>query len=268
MSTLTDEEYQALLEPLAEELTKMARWVAETGQRLLILFEGRDTAGKGGTIHAIARALSPRQCKVISFAPPTERERGQWYFQRYVEHLPARGEIALYDRSWYSRAGVERVMGFCSEAEAREFLAAVPHFERQLVEDGILLFKYWLCCDQALQEERFAKRLHNPLKRWKLSDIDVASRSRYGDYTRAREDMLSATHSRHAPWILVDYNDQHLGRLTLLRHLLDRLPETELPNQDIDWPPLPTPPLEESYSVIRPIPNFPLEPERLASRDE
>ncbi len=148
MSRLSDEAYQALLEPMQRELAMMARWVAETGQRVVVIFEGRDTAGKGGTIHAIARALSPRQCKVVSFAPPTEREQGQWYFQRYAEHLPAKGEIALFDRSWYSRAGVERVMGFCTQAEAKAFLAAVPHFERQLVEDGIFLFKYWLCCDR------------------------------------------------------------------------------------------------------------------------
>jgi polyphosphate kinase 2 len=258
MSNLSDDDYEALLEPMAQELTMMARWVAETQQRLVVIFEGRDTAGKGGTIHAIARALSPRQCKVVSFAPPNERERGQWYFQRYIPHLPTRGEIALFDRSWYSRAGVERVMGFCEEEEAKTFLCSVPHFERQLVDDGILLFKYWLCCDQERQEERFARRLHNPLKRWKLSDVDVASRHRYADYTRAREDMLAVTHTRHAPWTLVDYNDQHLGRLTLLRHLLDRLPETELPVGDIDWPTLEGAPLKEEFGVLHPIPAFPV----------
>ncbi len=257
MSGLTDDAYLALLEPMQRELAMMARWVAETGQRVVVIFEGRDTAGKGGTIHAIARALSPRQCKVVSFAPPTEREEGQWYFQRYVEHLPAKGEIALFDRSWYSRAGVERVMGFCTQGEAKAFLAAVPHFERQLVEDGIFLFKYWLCCDQDKQEERFQRRLHNPLKRWKLSDMDVASRPYYAAYTQTREDMLAATHTRHAPWTLIDYNDQHLGRLTLLRHLLDRLPETELPQADIEWPPLEGPPLQEKYGVLRPAPDFP-----------
>jgi polyphosphate kinase len=258
MSKLSDEEYEALLEPLARELTKMARWVAETRQRLVIIFEGRDTAGKGGTIHAITKVLSPRQCRVVSLTAPAERERDQWYFQRYVQHLPAKGEIALFDRSWYNRAGVERVLGFCTEAEAKDFLQAVPHFERQLFEDGILLFKYWLCCDQEQQEERFAERLNNPFKRWKLSDVDIASRAKYAEYTRAREEMLAGTHTRHAPWTLVDFNDQKLGRLTLLRHLLDHLPETELPVGDIDWPPLGAPPLKESYSVLQPLARFPL----------
>ena len=258
MSELSDEDYQALLAPMTRELAMMARWVAETGQRVVVIFEGRDTAGKGGTIHAIARNLSPRQCKVVSFAAPTEQEKGQWYFQRYVAHLPARGEIALFDRSWYSRAGVERVMGFCTEEEARIFLREAPEFERHLVHDGILLFKYWLTCDQERQEERFARRLHNPLKRWKLSDMDVASRTLYDAYTAAREEMLEATHTRHAPWTLVDFNDQHLGRLTLLRHLLDRLPETELPASDIDWPALACEPLRERFSVLYPVPAYPL----------
>ena len=256
---LSDEEYQALLEPMSEELASMARWVSETGQRLVVLFEGRDTAGKGGSIDMIARVLNPRQCRVAALPSPTEREQAEWYFQRYIPYLPAKGEITLFDRSWYNRAGVERVMGFCSEDQADAFLEAVPQFERQLVDDGVLLFKYWLCCNQAAQERRFRKRATNPLKRWKLSPVDVAARARYADYTEARERMLRATHTTHAPWTLVDFNNQAQGRLTLLRDLLDRIPDTDLALGEIPWPPLGHDPLKERYGVIEPIPQFPIE---------
>ena len=250
---LNFEDYEALLKPLTKELSAMARWVSETGQRIVVLFEGRDTAGKGGSIDMIARVLNPRQCHVVALSSPSERERGQWYFQRYIPHMPARGEIVLFDRSWYNRAGVERVMGFCTEDEAEAFLRAVPDFERHLVDDGIWLFKYWLCCDQEKQEERFAKRLNNPLKRWKLSPIDLAARGKYDEYTRARERMLEATHTQFAPWTLIDFNDQALGRLTLLRDMLDRVPDTELPLEEIDWPEMPQPPAKESFGVLRPL---------------
>ncbi len=249
-------EYEALLAPLNREMTEMARWVAETGQRLLILFEGRDTAGKGGAIFTFSRTLNPRQCRVVALSSPSERERGQWYFQRYVEHLPAMGEIVLFDRSWYNRAGVERVMGFCTETEAQDFLRSVPSFEKQLVDNGITIFKYWLACDQEKQEERFAERRNNPSKRWKLSPIDVASRTQYEAYTAAREDMLRATHTEHAPWTIIDSNDQAVGRLTLLRDLLDRLPDTTLPLPKIDWPVLPGPPGKERYDVLQPLPAY------------
>ena len=255
---LSIEEYLKLLEPMSEELASMARWVAETGQRLVVLFEGRDTAGKGGSIDMIARILNPRQCRVAALPSPTGRETSQWYFQRYIPYLPAKGEITLFDRSWYNRAGVERVMGFCSEAEAEAFLRAVPDFEEQLADDGILLFKYWLCCDQERQEERFHKRLTSPLKRWKLSPVDIAAREKYDDYTQARERMLAATHTPHAPWTLVDFNDQALGRLTLLRNLLDRIPDTDLPLSEVPWPPLEQAPHKERYGVIEPIPDFPI----------
>ncbi len=258
MGELSTAEYEALVKPLEVEMTEMARWVAETGQRLLILFEGRDTAGKGGAISAFSRVLNPRQCRVVALNTPSERERGQWYFQRYVEHLPARGEIVLFDRSWYNRAGVERVMGFCTETEVRDFLAAVPEFEKQLVDHGITLVKYWLACDQARQEERFAERRNNPTKRWKLSPIDVEARSRYDRYTDAREDMLRATHTPHAPWTIVDFNDQAVGRLTLLRDLFDRLPDTTLPLPDVSWPRLPGPPAVERYGVLRPLRSYPI----------
>ena len=256
MGELNDEDYEKQLRPLTRELGAMARWVAETRQRLVVLFEGRDTAGKGGSIDMIARVLNPRQCHVVALSSPNERERDQWYFQRYALHLPPKGEIALFDRSWYNRAGVEPVMGYCSQAETDAFLTAVPEFERHLVDDGILLYKYWLCCDQEKQEERFENRRRNPLKRWKLSPIDVAARGKYEAYTDAREKMLAATHTEFAPWTLVDFNDQALGRLTLLRDLLDRIPDTELPLKEIDWPPLPGPPGEERFGVLEPIPNY------------
>lgn len=250
------EDYQAALRPLLKELSGAARWIAETKQRVVVLFEGRDTAGKGGSIFMFATTLNPRQCHVVALPAPTERERGQWYFQRYTEHLPGRGEITLFDRSWYNRAGVERVMGYCTEDQAEAFLRAVPSFERHLVDDGILLFKYWLCCDQEAQEARFAARLNNPIRRWKLSPVDVASRSRYDAYTEARERMLEATHTEWAPWTLIDFNDQAQGRLTLLRDLLDRLPDTELPYPDMEWPDLPDGPGRERYRILRPIEHF------------
>jgi polyphosphate kinase 2 len=223
---------------------------------MVIVFEGRDTAGKGGSIDMFARVLNPRQCRVVALPSPSEREKTQWYFQRYVEHFPAEGEIVLFDRSWYNRGGVEKVMGFCTPEETEAFLRAVPEFERQFVDDGILFFKYWLCCDQAVQEERFQNRLKNPMKRWKLSPIDIEARKHYDDYTDAREEMLRATHTDFAPWTLVDFNDQPLGRLTLLRDLLDRVPDTELPLDDIAWPELPHEPLKERFGVLEPIPSF------------
>ncbi|MDQ8757839.1 polyphosphate kinase 2 [Sphingosinicella sp. LHD-64] len=258
MGKLKRKEYEALLAPMKEELIEMAHWVDETRQRVVILFEGRDTAGKGGAIQAIAGTLNPRQCHVVALAKPTEREATQWYFQRYVAHLPAKGEVTLFDRSWYNRAGVERVMGFCSEEQAVAFLDTAPAFEKQLVDDGILLFKYWLCCDQERQEERFAERLNDPLKSWKLSPIDLEARQKYGDYTRAREEMLAATHSDVAPWTLIDFNDQKLGRLTLIRDLLDRLPELKLPAAKVSFPALKGKPLKEKFGVVKPIPEFPV----------
>lgn len=235
---LSKKDYEALLEPLQIELNGMARWLAHEGKRLVVIFEGRDTAGKGGAINAIADTLSPRQCHVIALSKPSEDERGQWYFQRYVPHLPAAGQMTLFDRSWYNRAGVETVMGFCTPEETQRFLEQAPVFEKLLVDDGILLFKYWLTVDQDKQEERFADRLEDPLKRWKLSPIDLVAREKYEDYGLARDRMLEQTHTGHAPWTLVDFNDQRLGRLTLIRHLLDHLPDTHVPAQRMDFPPL------------------------------
>jgi polyphosphate kinase 2 len=252
-SVLRFKEYEELLEPLTKELSDAARWISETGQRLIVIFEGRDTAGKGGSIDMIARNLNPRQCRVAALPAPSQRVSGQWYFQRYAMHVPSKGGITLFVRCWYNRAGVERVMGYCSPQETEAFLQAVPEFERHLVEDGFLLYKYWLCCDQEQQEERFQNRLTNPRRRWKLSPIDVESRTRYQAYTEARERMLASTHTAWAPWTLVDFNDQHVGRLTLLRDLLDRLPDTQLPYPDIPWPPLNHEPLKEQFGVLKPI---------------
>ena len=266
MTKLKRKRYEELLEPLEEELVSMSRWAAETGQRILVLFEGRDTAGKGGVINAIADRLNPRQCHVVALSKPSEDERKQWYFQRYAAHLPGAGEITLFDRSWYNRAGVEKVMGYANARQVETFLRAVPEFERDLVEDGILLFKYWLCCDQDRQEARFENRLKNPLKRWKLSPIDFKARLHYDDYTRAREEMLKVTHTEFAPWTLVEFDDQQVGRLTLLRDFLDRVPDIKLPLPEVDWPPLPQEPSKETYSVLQPIEPFAL-PEDIAKRD-
>ncbi|MEI7447557.1 MAG: polyphosphate kinase 2 [Burkholderiales bacterium] len=244
---LSRKDYEARLEPLEVELNRLARWVQATGQRLLVIFEGRDTAGKGGAISAISATLNPRQCHVVALAKPTEAERTQWYFQRYVAHLPAAGQIVLFDRSWYNRAGVERVMGWCTDAEYARFLEQAPRLEKMLVDDGILLVKYWLTVDQAQQEKRFRERLDDPLKRWKLSPIDLKSREKYAEYTDARDAMLEATHTKHAPWTLVDFNDQRRGRLTLIRDLLDRIPDTEVPPESIEFPPLPGEPLAERF---------------------
>ncbi|WP_369026309.1 polyphosphate kinase 2 [Qipengyuania sp. RANM35] len=251
------EEYEAAMEPMQAELVGMARWAKATGQRVLVIFEGRDTAGKGGAIGAVRESLNPRQCRTVALSKPTEAEQGQWYFQRYVEHLPTAGEIVLFDRSWYNRAGVEKVMGYARPEQIDAFLEQVPVFEKLLVDDGILLFKYWLATDQAEQEERLRERLEDPMKRWKLSPVDLAARDKYDAYTEAREAMFAATHTAQAPWTVVDFNDQKLGRLTLVRDLLDRLPDTKVDPQEIEFGPLGREPAVETYGVLRPIQSYP-----------
>jgi len=249
-------EYQERLEQLQLKLANLARWLQHTGKRLAVAIEGRDTAGKGGVIAAIGERLNPRQCRVVALSKPSERESTQWYFQRYVPHLPAAGEIVLFDRSWYNRAGVEPIMGFCTPEQTSAFLEQAPRFERLLVDDGILLFKYWLTVDQAEQEQRFAERLNDPLKRWKLSPIDLRAREHYADYGRARDRMLKATHNKHAPWTLVDFNDQRRGRLTLIGNLLSRVPELKVPVEPLEWPRLRGKPLRETFSgPVKPIPS-------------
>ncbi|MBL8201278.1 MAG: polyphosphate kinase 2 [Chromatiales bacterium] len=251
---LKSKDYAELLEPLQLELNNLMHWLRHTGKRMVVLFEGRDTAGKGGVINAIAETLNPRQVRIVALAKPTERERTQWYFQRYVRHLPSAGELVLFDRSWYNRAGVERVMGFCTDAEYRKFLKEVPRFEQQLIDEGILLYKYWLAVDQKQQERRFAERAADPLKAWKLSPIDLEARKKYVEYGRARDRMLAATHSRHAPWTIVEFNDQKRGRLNLIRHLLDEVPDTKVPVNRVVLPRLRGKPAKERYSgPVRPI---------------
>lgn len=245
--------YEEHLEPLQIELNNLARWLQHTKRRMVVLLEGRDTAGKGGAISAITERLNPRQVHVVALAKPSDRERSQWYFQRYVAHLPAAGELTLFDRSWYNRAGVERVMGFCTDAEYRHFLKQAPIFERQLVDDGVILLKYWLAVDQAEQEERFAERAADPLKRWKLSPIDVDARQHYAAYGKARDAMFKATHTKYAPWFVVNFNDQREGRLALIRHMLDRVPDTRMPAAPLTLPPLGHPPARERHRVLKPI---------------
>ena len=246
---LGKDDYDERLAPLQLELNDLARWLMFTGKRLMVVIEGRDTAGKGGVIAAIADTLNPRQCRTVALSKPSDREQTQWYFQRYVPHLPAAGEMVLFDRSWYNRAGVERVMGFCTEDQTKDFLKQAPAFEKMLVDDGILLFKYWLTVDQAQQEERFAERLADPLKRWKLSPIDVKAREKYAEYGQARDVMLEATHTKTAPWTLVDFNDQRVGRLTMIRHLLDQIPDRKVKETLIEFPPLGHAPLREHFGT-------------------
>lgn len=259
MEKLNRKQYEELLEPLEEELVAMARWARTTGTRICVIFEGRDTAGKGGAIRAVSGRLNPRQCRTVALSKPSEDEQTQWYFQRYVNHLPHAGEIVLFDRSWYNRAGVEKVMGFADDAQVEAFLKQAPVFEKQLVYDGILLFKYWLTTDQVNQEERLRERLEDPLKRWKLSPIDLAARDKYDAYTQAREAMLQATHTEWAPWTLVDFNDQKLGRLTLVRDLLNRLPDTHIDPPPLEFPELGREPQRESYSMLDPIADYPVD---------
>jgi polyphosphate kinase 2 len=252
-------DYEDALDPLTLELVSMARWVKASGARVVVVFEGRDTAGKGGAIGAVRDKLNPRQCRTVALSKPSEQELTQWYFQRYVAHLPHAGEIVLFDRSWYNRAGVEKVMNYTRPDQVEAFLEQVPVFEKLMVDDGILLFKYWLATDQEKQEERLRERLDDPLKRWKLSPIDLAAREKYDDYTAAREAMLAATHTAHAPWTIVDFNDQRRGRLTLIRDLLSRVPDTHEEPAAIDFPDLGHEPAKETYGALRPITDYPVD---------
>lgn len=221
---------------LQHELVRLQDWVQERKLRVVVLFEGRDSAGKGGVIKRITQRLNPRVCRVAALPAPSERERTQWYFQRYVSHLPAGGEIVLFDRSWYNRAGVERVMGFCTEAEVEEFFRSVPEFERMLVRSGIVLLKYWFSITDAEQEFRFQMRIRDPLKQWKLSPMDVESRRRWEDYTRAKEDMLARTHIPEAPWRVVEAVDKRRARLNCISHLLGQIPYGSVEHPPVHLP--------------------------------
>jgi polyphosphate kinase 2 len=237
------------LAELQVELNRIAHWVQKNGKRVVVLVEGRDTAGKGGVIAAIKAHMNSRSCRTVALGKPTDAESSQWYFQRYLSHLPAAGEFVFFDRSWYNRAGVEKVMGFCTPEQTQAFLKQVPVLEKLLVDDGILLFKYWLTVDQEEQEERFRERLDDPLKQWKLSPVDVLSRAKYDDYTAAREVMLKATHTKHAPWTLVDFNSQKLGRLSLIRHFIENFPGDSIKVETPEWKPLKAKPRKEQYRV-------------------
>lgn len=245
MKKLKRKHYDEAIAELQAELIELQRWIIASGQRVVVVFEGRDAAGKGGVIKAIEAPLNNRHVRTVALSKPTEGERGQWYFQRYVERFPGAGELVLFDRSWYNRAGVEHVMGFCNDTQYRQFLVDCPTFERLVTTDGLILIKYWLSVDQAEQEERFAERASDPRKRWKLSPVDVAARVQYTAYGKARDVMLKATHAEHAPWFVVDFNDQRLGRLSLIRHLLDLLPQREPPPPEVTLEPLPTKPVTE-----------------------
>jgi polyphosphate kinase 2 len=213
---------------LQGELVRLQDWVVGKGLKVVVLFEGRDAAGKGGVIKRISQRLNPRVCRVVALPAPSERERSQWYFQRYVPHLPAAGEIVLFDRSWYNRAGVERVMGFCNEAEVEEFFRTVPEFEKMLVRSGIVLLKYWFSITDDEQHLRFMMRIHDPLKQWKLSPMDLESRRRWEQYTKAKEAMLERTHISEAPWWIVEGNDKKRARLNCIHHLLSQIPYADV----------------------------------------
>jgi polyphosphate kinase len=221
---------------LQKELIKLQDWVAHQKLKLMVLFEGRDAAGKGGVIKRVTQRLNPRICKVVALTAPTERERSQWYFQRYVAHLPAAGEIVLFDRSWYNRAGVERVTGFCTQDECEEFFRTVPEFERMLVRSGIILIKYWFSITDEEQNFRFLMRVHDPLKQWKLSPMDLESRRRWELYTKAKEEMLGRTHIPEARWWVVEGVDKKRARLNCMHHLLQQVPYQDVPHQPIVLP--------------------------------
>jgi polyphosphate kinase 2 len=230
--------YNKELARLQIELIKFQENIQNKGIKVVVVFEGRDTAGKGGTIQRITEPLNTRICRAVALGTPTEREQTQWYFQRYVPHLPAAGEIVVFDRSWYNRAGVERVMGFCTEEEHHEFLRSCPEFERMLVRSGIILIKYWLSVDAEEQERRFKKRIENPTKRWKLSKIDLESRRRWVDYSRAKDEMFKYTDVKQAPWYVIDAHDKKRARLNCIHHLLSLIPYQVLPHDTIELPPL------------------------------
>ncbi len=239
--------YEQELFRLQAELVEMQEWIRTTGHRLVVIFEGRDAAGKGGTIQRISQYLNPRVARIVALPAPTERELTQWYFQRYVPHLPAAGEIALFDRSWYNRAGVERVMGFCSPEEYRRFLHQAPIFERMLVEDGIMLRKYWFSVSDEEQEARFRSRMNDPMRRWKLSPMDLESITRWEKYSRAKDDMFVHTDTQVAPWFVVESDDKRSARINAIHHLLSTIPYDHVERPHLELPERP-----ETTGYLRP----------------
>jgi polyphosphate kinase 2 len=245
--TLSNKAYLRELATLQIELVKMLEWIKYAGLRVVVVFEGRDAAGKGGAIKTISLSLNPRYCRVVALGTPTEREKTQWYFQRYVAELPAAGEMVLFDRSWYNRAGVERVMGFCTDQEYRDFLRDCPDFERMLVHSGIILIKYWFSVSDAEQERRFQSRLEDQTKRWKLSTMDLESRSRWVEYSRAKDEMFAYTDIKQAPWYVVNADNKKRARLNVIHHLLSLIPY-----QDLTPEPIVLPPRQPDGGYIRP----------------
>jgi len=239
--------YSKELSRLQVELVKLQEWVRTRNLKVVVIFEGRDAAGKGGVIKRITESLNPRVCRVVALPAPTEREKTQWYFQRYVAHLPAAGEIVLFDRSWYNRAGVERVMGFCTEAEFAEFLRSVPEFERMLVRSGIILIKYWFSVSNKEQEVRFQARIADPTKRWKLSPMDLQSRERWVEYSKAKDEMFSFTDIKQAPWYVVNADNKLCARLNCIHHLLSMIPY-----EDLTPEPMSLPPRQKEKGYVRP----------------
>jgi polyphosphate kinase len=244
---ISEKDYLRELALLHIELVKLQEWIKHEKLKVVVIFEGRDAAGKGGTIKRITETLNPRVARVVALPAPTEREKTQWYFQRYVTHLPAGGEMVLMDRSWYNRAGVERVMGFCTEDEYWEFLRSCPSFERMLVRSGIILIKYWFSVSDEMQERRFQSRINDPTRRWKLSPMDLTARSRWIDYSRAKDDMFAYTDIKEAPWWVVDADNKKLARLNCISHLL-----SQIPYQDLTPDPIVLPPRQSDVGYVRP----------------
>ena len=247
--------YETELVKLQNSLVKMQYWVKATGYRMIVVFEGRDAAGKGGAIKRLTEPLNPRGCRVVALGTPSERQQSQWYFQRYVEHFPSAGEIVVFDRSWYNRAGVEWVMGFCSDQEVENFYLACPHFERLIVQDGILLLKYWFSVSDHEQEVRLQSRIDDPARRWKLSPMDIESRNRCVEYSKAKDRMFAKTNIPDAPWFTVEADDKRRARLNCIRHVLSKVPWEDMTPPAIELPPRPEqgdyrrPPFNEQFFV-------------------
>lgn len=234
---LSTKKYEAMLADLQLELVKLQEWIRHNRLKVVVIFEGRDAAGKGGVIKRITESLNPRVCRIVALGTPTEREKHQWYFQRYVQHLPTGGEMVLFDRSWYNRAGVERVMGFCNDEQYEEFLRSCPEFERMLVRSGIILIKYWFSVSDDEQERRFQARIHDRRKRWKLSPMDIESRQRWVQYSMAKDTMFAHTDIKQAPWYVVEADNKKRARLNCISHLLSMIPYGDLTPTDIKLPP-------------------------------
>jgi polyphosphate kinase 2 len=239
--------YSIAMSQMRENLVDMQEWIKKSGLKVVVIFEGRDASGKGGVIKRITDPMNPRVVKVVALGVPTEREKGQWYFQRYVPYLPAKGEMVIFDRSWYNRAGVERVMGFCNDEEYHEFLRSCPEFEHMLIKSGIILIKYWFSVSEEEQERRFQARVSNPLKRWKFSPMDLKSRAKWVEYSKAKDNMLKHTDTEESPWYIVRGDDKKKARLNCIHHLLSKIPF-----KSTEHPPIKLPPLKKDPSYKRP----------------